>query len=305
MSTEELDLHGKVIAVIGGDEREQEIARLAAGAGASTKAFGFPFPKGGIAGVELCSDALEAARGAHYLLLPIPGMGTAGEIYAPSCPVPILPDRRLLSVLSSGATIFLGTPNGAIQSLASELGLELVPYESDRELMLLRAPAIVEGAIRAAIENTDVTIHGSQVAVIGHGTIGRVLARTLVQLGAHVTVFARDPVQRADASVSGCRALGLGELGASLSGMAMVISTVPVQIVSREHLANLIPPALVMDLAAPPGGVDLDAAREMGHRAVWARGLGRRAPVTVGASQWHGIAKRIAKREAQRSTYES
>jgi dipicolinate synthase subunit A len=49
-----------------------------------------------------------------------------------------------------------------------------------------------------------------------------------------------------------------------------------------------------VDIAAPPGGVDLDLARSLGHRAWWARGMGRRAPVTVGRSQWTGIARRIS-----------
>ena len=45
----------------------------------------------------------------------------------------------------------------------------------------------------------DVTIHDADVAVVGHGTIGALLARTLVLLGARVTVVARNPVQRAAA----------------------------------------------------------------------------------------------------------
>ena len=51
--------------------------------------------------------------------------------------------------------------------------------------------------------------------------------------------------------------------------------------------------ALVADLAAPPGGIDFEAAKALGIKAIWARGLGSRAPVTVGASQWSGIRTRI------------
>ena len=56
-----------------------------------------------------------------------------------------------------------------------------------------------------------------------------------------------------------------------------------------------------MDLSAPPGGIDLEAAQRFGHTAVWARGLGRRAPVTVGASQWNGISRRIMAIEEDKS----
>lgn len=303
-TTPDLRLRGRVIAVVGGDEREQEIARRAALTGATVRAHGFPWPDAGIAGVRLSPTAAEALRGADYLLLPIPGLSVDGALYAPSSPVPIVPDRNMLATLRPGATIVLGTPDRSLQAVAAELGLRLVPYEDDKELMLLRAPAIVEGAIQLAIENTDVTLHGNVVAVVGHGTIGRVLARTLVLLGAHVTVFARNPVQRADAVASGCAARPIADLETALAGVPMVMSTVPTPLLQRHHLGQLPPGALVMDLAAPPGGIDLQAAQALGHRAVWARGLGRRAPVTVGASQWHGIAQRIARREAERSAGE-
>jgi dipicolinate synthase subunit A len=51
--------------------------------------------------------------------------------------------------------------------------------------------------------------------------------------------------------------------------------------------------SLVLDIAPPPDHADLDLASELGHRAVWARGLGRRAPITVGRSQWTGLRRSI------------
>ena len=50
---------------------------------------------------------------------------------------------------------------------------------------------------------------------------------------------------------------------------------------------------LLVDDAAPPGTIDRDKAGEMGIKAVWARGMGARAPITVGKSQWTGIERRI------------
>ena len=43
----------------------------------------------------------------------------------------------------------------------------------------------------------------------------------------------------------------------------------------------------------PPGGIDFEAAQRLGLKAIWGRGLGSRAPITVGASQWSGIRARI------------
>ena len=55
-----------------------------------------------------------------------------------------------------------------------------------------------------------------------------------------------------------------------------------------------------LDLAPPPDHADLELAAELGHRAVWARGLGRRAPVTVGRSQWMGLRRFIEEIEGER-----
>lgn len=288
-----MDLHNRTIAVVGGDEREQEIARLAAMTGARVRAYGFPWPDGGVEGVTLSETARQALAGVDYALFPIPGQADDGTLFAPDAAEPILPDEDLLSVMNFGASIILGWPNKALATAAANLGFTISEYEHDVELMLLRAPAIVEGALQQAIAHTQVTIHNSDVLVVGHGNIGRILARTLVLLGARVHVAARNPVQRADALTSGCIPHPLEEIPALAPEVNMVFSTVPSSVVDANALSLLPPKSLVMDLSAPPGGVDLAAAQRYGHTAVWARGLGRRAPITVGASQWSGISRRI------------
>jgi dipicolinate synthase subunit A len=288
------------IAVVAGDEREREIARLAAATGARVRAFGFPWPEHGIADVERASSLAEALDGADYALMPIPGIAADGSLFAPEQPEPIVPTAEDLSRMAPGATIVLGIADANLRAAAAPHGIAFEEYEHDRELMLLRAPAIVEGALRIAVDQTDVTIHATEVVVVGYGTIGGLLAKTLRALGADVTVAARNPVQRADAYAIGARPLPLAELPERAGRFQMVFSAVPAPVVGREVLRRLPPGALVMDLAAPPGGVDLELARELGHRAVWARGLGRRAPITVGASQWSGIRRRIEERQARK-----
>jgi dipicolinate synthase subunit A len=291
---------GLVIAILGGDEREQEISRLAALTGAEVRAYGFPWPEGGIDGVSLAPEPLTAVGGAHYLLLPVPGMSADASIYAPAAPAPVVPDEQLLGALAPGAHVIVGAADAALRTAADVVGVTVHEYERDAELMHLRAPAIVEGALRVAIEQTEVTIHAAEVCVIGHGTIGSLLARTLRALGAHAHVAARNPVQRAAAHAAGLHAHRLEDLADLAPHLEMVFSTVPAPVLGRSVLERLPSGALVVDLAAPPGSVDLQAARELGHRAVWARGLGRRAPVTVGASQWLGIRRRIEATEEGR-----
>jgi dipicolinate synthase subunit A len=84
----------------------------------------------------------------------------------------------------------------------------------------------------------------------------------------------------------------------------MVFSTVPAPVVGREVLERLPTGSLVLDIAPPPDHADLDLAAELGHRAVWARGLGRRAPITVGRSQWIGLRRLIEEIERSRAGHE-
>jgi dipicolinate synthase subunit A len=295
-----MNLSNRVIAVVAGDEREQEIARQAVKTGAEVRAFGFPWPEAGIDGVSRVASLQEALKGADYALFPIPGIAPDGSLFAPEHDSLIIPDGEALSGLNPGAHIILGWADEKLKSAAESSGVTLCEYEHDRELMLLRAPSVVEGALELAIRHTDVSLHRASIAVIGYGNIGRVLTRTLVQLGGRVTVFARNPEQRADAQAVGADSSPLGGLAEYAPRLDMIFSTVPSPVVSEEVLDRLPPDTFLMDLAAPPGGIDQTAAKNRGHRFVWARGMGRRAPITVGRSQWVGISQRIEKVEESR-----
>ena len=278
------------IAVLGGDEREQEICRLAAASGATVKAFGFPWPEEGIKGVIHATEANAALTSANIALLPIPGIATDGSIFSTE---KIIPREALLSAMAPGAHLILGRADKGLAHAAAAVGVTIHEYESDQELMLLRAPAIVEAAIKVIIENTAITIHGANICVIGQGNIGTVLTRTLIALGGHVTVAARNSVQRAAAFTMGAAPLPLDAQPGNAGSFDVLVSTASAFVVTKALIDQLPPQALVVDLSAPPGSCDLEYARNTGRKAIWARALGRRAPVTVGRSQWIGISRII------------
>jgi len=289
----EVDWSKIVIGMLGGDKREQEIARLAAATGAEVRVLGFPWPDGGIAGVQRLDDPAAVLRGARFALFPIPGISPNGALFAPGAAAPIIPTREMLAGMAPSSHIILGWADANLKSHADALGIEIHEYEWDRSLMLRRTPAIIEGLLKIVIENTAITIHDANVCVVGQGTIGAVLARTMVTLGAHTHVAARNPEQRSAAFVAGATPHLLEDLPQLAPSLDMVFSTVPSRVVGENVLERLPKSALLVDLAAPPGGIDFDAAARLGLKAIWGRGLGSRAPVTVGASQWGGVRQRI------------
>jgi len=290
-----IDWKKLTIGMLGGDKREQEIARRAALTGADVRAHGFPWPEHGIADVKHLDDPAAVLKGAKFALFPIPGISASGALFAPAAPAPIVPDRAMLAGMAPRAHIILGWADKNLKAHAEALSIGLHEYEWDRSLMLQRTPAILEGLLKIVIENTAITIHNSHACVVGQGTIGAVLTRYLVALGAHTHIAARNPEQRAAAFVAGATPHLLEELPELAPRLDFIFSTVPTRVVGEDVLSRLPKSALVVDLAAPPGGVDFDAAKRLGLTAIWGRGLGSRAPVTVGASQWGGIRARIEK----------
>jgi dipicolinate synthase subunit A len=79
----------------------------------------------------------------------------------------------------------------------------------------------------------------------------------------------------------GCEAVDYTQIRASQ--FDVLCNTVPAKVITAELLAAMQPDALVLDLASKPGGVDLDAAQQLGRRVIWALSLpGKTAPVTAG-----------------------
>jgi dipicolinate synthase subunit A len=288
-----MNLAGVTIAIVGGDRREQEIARCAAAEGATVRSFGFPWPTSGIEGVLQAKSAREALKDAHIALFPIPGIAADGALFAPSCPDRIVPDREMMASMRRPAHVILGWADANLKGHCEALDISIHEYEWDQDLMLLRGPAIVEGMLRVIIENTDITIHRAQVCMVGQGTIGTLATRALVGLGARVHVAARNRIQRAAAYAAGAEPHELTELVTVLPTSDILISSVPAQVVDRRLLETMNSRSLLIDLAAPPGGIDRAAAQELGLKFIWARGLGSRAPITVGRSQWSGIRRRV------------
>ena len=187
------------IAILGGDGRETEMASLATDAGASVRLFGAP--PSNRRDVTTAASLAEALDGARIAILPIPYPGADGALYAPFAEGPIHITADDLSAMAADALVITGKSDAFLDAAAEKAHVIVREYENDTDLMLLRAPAIAEGAIRVAIEHSPVTVHGTQIGLVGFGRIGSALTRSLIALNANVHVFAR----RGEARAGGLR----------------------------------------------------------------------------------------------------
>jgi dipicolinate synthase subunit A len=280
------------IAILGGDGRETEMASLAVDAGASVRLFGTPpSDRHNVTRVASLAQALDGAR---IAILPVPYPGADGALYAPFAEAPIHITAGDLSAMAAEAHVITGKSDAFLDAAAEKARVMVHEYEHDTDLMLLRAPAIAEGAIRVAIEHSPVTVHSAQIGLVGFGRIGSALTRSLIALNANVHVFARRDEARAGAYALGAEPHPFDAIPQVFPQLEILYNSAPAAVVDAAALAHLRRGCLVVDLAAPPGGIDLEAARERGLNTIWARGLGASAPRTVARSQWIGV-DRIAR----------
>lgn len=262
----------KKFAVLGGDLRQKALAE-------GLKAEGYSVSTYALDG-EPAGDLAAALAEAEYVVLPLPAFTEDGCITVRGdCRVSV---DELLGLLRPGVRVF-GGKLGSEAARFRDAGIPVIDYLGLEEMAAANAVPTAEGAIQFAMEEMPVTIQGSNCLVIGWGRIGKVLAAKLRALGANVTVAARK-----DSDVALIRALGMRADTTSryyhdLGMYDLIVNTVPARVLDRAELARTKSECLIVDLASKPGGVNFDAAAELGRTAIWALSLpGKVAPVTAG-----------------------
>ncbi len=274
-------LKGVAVAVLGGDTREVILARRLADDGAVVKAVGLPLE--GSRGIVLCPDIPAGLEGVQAVILPVPGVNDRGELYSVFSERPPVLSGEHFSMLPAGTPVLVGVARKRLLDLVRASGLRLIELMKLDEVAIYNSIPSAEGALQMAMENSDITIHGSRSIVVGFGRTGMTMARVLAAMGSVTTVVARKPADRARAFEMGLKAVDFSSFEMEAAGADFLFNTVPAMVIDRRVLSRLSPPALVIDLASSPGGTDFSEAGRLGIKAILAPGLpGKVAPRTAG-----------------------
>ena len=150
-------------------------------------------------------------------------------------------------------------------------------------MAVLNAVPTAEGAVNLAMNERASTLWESRCLVTGFGRCAKALALLLKGFGARVTVAARKQGDLAFARTLGLQTIPLRQLQEVLPQQEIVFNTIPAPVLTRPLLEQLQPECLIIDLASRPGGVDFEAAGELGLKTIWALSLpGKVAPITAG-----------------------
>ena len=103
-----------------------------------------------------------------------------------------IPIDELISEMSNKNKIFLaGKISETVEEKLKEGNIKSIDLLKREELVVLNTIATAEGTIQLAMENTQKTIHGSNILIMGFGRVGKVLAKMLDGIGAKVSCEAR------------------------------------------------------------------------------------------------------------------
>lgn len=267
---------------LGGDRRQLYAAKAA-------KAAGFPVYLCGFSQAETDWPDLplpDFLTRCGAIVLPLPVTRDEKTLNAPFSGRKILLDDALAAALE-GKRVFGGMTDRLRACAPGWKNVTVGDYYAREELIVGNAFLTAEGALAAAITETEGALCGSRCLVTGFGRIGKALCKMLSGLGARVDCCARKASDLAAIRALGCGALTYDRI---CDDYEVVFNTVPAQVLTAGVLQRLRPGTVLMELASPPGGIDLPAAQRMGLRVVSAQALpGRLSPRAAGELVWQTI----------------
>ena len=163
------------------------------------------------------------------------------------------------------------------------------------EFSYWNAKATAESTLANAILLSPRTLFESRCLILGYGKCAKALARLLSMQTPYLSVAARNPVQLAEASLTGAQIISLEQLSdCELSSFDFIFNTIPAPILTSALLEQISPSALLLDLASAPGGFTLEEAKAMGRNAHLLLGLpGKCAPLSSAEKMMSFIFQRI------------
>ncbi len=178
--------------------------------------------------------------------------------------------------------LYAGSISNVIREKLSSKGINYVDLLDSEDLAILNAIPTAEGAIQGAMEATQITIHSSNVLVLGYGRIGKVLAKMLNAIGANVYCEARKKKDIAMIKAMGYNSVELENTYKVIPKIDIIFNTIPHMVLDSKIIDILKKDVCIIDLASAPGGVDFAYAKEKNINVKWLLALPAKvAPITA------------------------
>ena len=269
----------KVFTVVGGDKRNIELSKMLGEQGHTVKLFGF-------VNYELetpmqCKYLCEAISDADCIIGPIPCSHNGDALNAPFHNAPVYVED-LFRLIKPHQMFLAGFIKPELLRLASKYKIYVTDMLKREDLLIKNAIPTAEGAIKIAIEETDITLHGNRMMVIGYGRIGKVLSGMLRGIGAKVLTVVNSDESAALAESNNHNPVFFEDMESNLKYADVIFNTVPKILLDKRNMVHIRKNTLIIDLASPPYGVEVNDGRDFNLKVLYTNSLpGKIAPVTT------------------------
>lgn len=270
----------KTFLTLGGDIRQAYMMEYLAEEGYSVKAA--LMERAELNALKHCETWRSGIESAKYIVLPLPAFSNGVCLTTPLSENSV-ELGELVKALQPGQWVLGGMFSEETRNKLLETGASVFDYYNREELNVLNAIPTAEGALKIAMEELPVTIHGTKTLIVGFGRVGKLCASRFCAMGSNVVVAARSEKDHAWLNAMGLKGIHTDSLATEVGGFDIIINTVPVVLLDAKVLGRVQKTCLIIDLASKPGGMDFGAASQLGLKAVWALSLpGKVAPKTAG-----------------------
>ncbi len=263
------------IVIVGGDKRQKYLKEYLVSKGYDVSSYG-------LFDWDDDTDKLKSLIDEKsVIILPLPATRNDKTIFMPFSKKEISIDR-LLSFLGKKNLVFGGIVKGDLLSRLREIDVPFIDYY-DEPFIEKNAVLTAFGALKILLEHIDFALPMGNYAITGYGRVAKETASLLTSLSCDVTVFARNPSQREDATIKGCKAYPITKLPSLANEFDIIINTIPFEIFTEETVNNINKNCKIIELASAPYGMDFELMRKNDVDVVKAFGLpGKYTPKTAG-----------------------
>ncbi|MEG0894437.1 MAG: dipicolinate synthase subunit DpsA [Oscillospiraceae bacterium] len=272
-------LKNKVIVIAGGDLRQVALAKKFS---QDNKVYCLGLEKTACKNKDTIDNLVISGIMADYIIFPLPISIDDVSVNTPFGKGELL-INDVLSLAKSDTIIYGGKISETTKEIFEAKGLYYYDFILKEDFAILNAIPTAEGTVEIAMEETDKTLFGCNILLLGYGRISKVLIPMLKALGANLIVSARKTSDMAWIEASGLPAVHTSNLKDNLKGQTLIINTIPYKILDKEILECVDKSTIIIDLSSKPGGVDFPVAKSLGIKVIWALSLpGKVAPASAG-----------------------
>jgi dipicolinate synthase subunit A len=276
-------LTGMKVAVFGGDARQIEIIHALTELNAKVYLFGFDKLANNFPGGFKENYEEFIPIGIDAIILPVPGTDELGKVESFFSNKETYLSDFFVNNTKPSSIIYSGIRTKFLDDISKRCGRKLVCLMERDDIAVYNSIPTAEGVIMLVIQNTDKTIHNSNVTILGHGRCGITLTRIFLALGANVKVGVRKPEQLARVFEMGAVPFSLEDIEKEIVNTEICINTIPHIVLTSKVIAKMPTQTYIIDIATKPGGTDFIYAEKRGIKALLAPGLpGIVAPKTAG-----------------------